>query len=100
MMPGLPERLLTPSTSCSRRGALKMAKRLTRKEILSRLRATVGEGKPIVAAGSSAGIIAKCAELGGADLIMVYSSGRERLKGLQTNIVENSTAVTLEMFDE
>ena len=77
-----------------------MAKRLTRKEILSRLRATVGEGKPIVAAGSSAGIIAKCAELGGADLIMVYSSGRERLRGRQTSIVENSNEETLKMYDE
>ena len=77
-----------------------MAKRFSRSEILARLRRTIKKGKPIVAAGCSAGIIAKCAELGGADLIMVYSSGRERLKGLQTNIVENSNAVTLEMFDE
>jgi len=77
-----------------------MAKRFTRKEILSRLNKTIKEGKPIVAAGSSAGIIAKCAELGGADLIMVYSSGRERLRGLQTNIVENSNEETLKMFQE
>ena len=77
-----------------------MAKRLTRKEILRRLRVTIREGKPIVAAGSSAGIIAKCAELGGADLIMVYSSGRERLRGRQTSIVENSNEETLKMYDE
>ncbi len=77
-----------------------MAKRCTRKEILQRLQKTIGEKKPIVAAGSSAGIIAKCAELGGADLIMVYSSGRERLRGRQTNIVENSNEETLKMFDE
>ena len=77
-----------------------MAKKLTRKEILKRLNRTIKEGRPIVAAGSSAGIIAKCAELGGADLIMVYSSGRERLRGLQTNIVENSNEETLKMFQE
>src|SRR4030042_1305357 len=77
-----------------------MGKMFIRSKILAILRKTVREGKPIVAAGCSAGIIAKCAELGGADLVMVYSSGRERLKGLQTNIVENSNAVTLEMFDE
>jgi predicted TIM-barrel enzyme len=77
-----------------------MGGRFERSEILARLRDTIRQGKPVVAAGCSAGIIAKCAELGGADLIMVYSSGRERLKGLQTNIVENSNAVTLEMFDE
>jgi predicted TIM-barrel enzyme len=75
-----------------------MAKKFTRKEILRRLNKTIKERKPIVAAGSSAGIIAKCAELGGADLIMVYSSGRERLRGLQTNIVENSNEETLKMF--
>jgi predicted TIM-barrel enzyme len=77
-----------------------MAKKFTRKEILRRLNKTIKERKPIVAAGSSAGIIAKCAELGGADLIMVYSSGRERLRGLQTNIVENSNEETLKMFQE
>lgn len=77
-----------------------MAKRYARQEILKRLKKTIKERKPIVAAGSSAGIIAKCAELGGADLIMVYSSGRERLRGRQTNIVENSNEETLKMFDE
>lgn len=77
-----------------------MGQRLTRKEILSRLRKTIREGKPIISAGSSAGIIAKCAELGGADLLMVYSSGRERLRGLQTSIIENSNSETLKMFGE
>ena len=77
-----------------------MGRRFSRAEILARLRKTIEEGKPIIAAGSSAGIIAKCAELGGADLIMVYSSGRARLRGLQTTIYENSNAITLEMFEE
>jgi predicted TIM-barrel enzyme len=77
-----------------------MGQRFTREEILRRLRKTSEEGKPIIAAGSSAGIIAKCAELGGADLIMVYSSGKARLRGFQTTMVENSNAVTLEMFEE
>lgn len=77
-----------------------MGKRYTRAEILERLTKTIDEGRPILAAGCSAGIIAKCAELGGADLIMVYSSGRTRLKGLQTSFVKDSNAVTLEMYDE
>jgi len=77
-----------------------MGQRFTREEILRRLRKTSEEGKPIIAAGSSAGIIAKCAELGGADLIMVYSSGKARIRGLQTTLVEDSNAVTLEMFEE
>jgi len=77
-----------------------MGKRFTREEILERLNKTIQEGKPIIAAGCSAGIIAKSAELGGADLIMVYSSGKSRLQGLQTTMVKNSNAVTLEMFQE
>lgn len=58
------------------------------------------EGKPILAAGCSAGIIAKCAELGGADLIVVYSTGLSRLRGLQTTLIPNSNAITLQMFEE
>ena len=77
-----------------------MGKRFTREEIIRRLRKTSEEGKPIIAAGSSAGIIAKCAELGGADLIMVYSSGKARIRGFQTTMVENSNAVTLGMYEE
>jgi predicted TIM-barrel enzyme len=46
------------------------------------------------------GLIAKCAELGGADLIMVYSSGRSRIRGLQTTLEENSNAITLGMYEE
>jgi len=77
-----------------------MGKRFAREEIIRRLRKTSEEGKPIIAAGSSVGIIAKCAELGGADLIMVYSSGKARIRGFQTTIVENSNTVTLEMYEE
>lgn len=77
-----------------------MGPRITRDEILGRLRRTIESGRPIVAAGCSAGIIAKCAELGGADLIMVYSSGKARLRGEQTTFVENSNAVTLDMYQE
>lgn len=77
-----------------------MGRRFTREEIIERLKKVIAQKKPIIAAGSSAGIIAKCAELGGADLIMVYSSGLARIKGLQTNIVEHSNKVTLGMFKE
>ena len=59
----------------------------TRTEILDRLHATLAEGRPIVGAGCSAGIVAKSAELGGADFIVVYSTGRSRIMGLPTNIV-------------
>jgi predicted TIM-barrel enzyme len=55
---------------------------------------------PIVAAGCSAGIIAKSAERGGADLIVVYSTGLSRIRGHKTTTVAESNKVTLQMYDE
>ncbi len=54
---------------------------MTRKETLSRLRDQVARGIPIIGAGAGTGISAKCEELGGADLIIIYSSGRFRMAG-------------------
>jgi predicted TIM-barrel enzyme len=72
----------------------------TRTEILDRLHASIAAGRPIVGAGCSAGIVAKSAELGGADFIVVYSTGRSRIMGLPTTQIGHSNTVTLEMFDE
>ena len=77
-----------------------MAKKFTRRQILERLEKNIDEGKPIIGAGCSAGIIAKCAEIGGADLIIVYSTGKSRLMGLPTTRLGDSNAVTLDMFEE
>jgi predicted TIM-barrel enzyme len=54
---------------------------LTRKDYLERLHAAVAAGIPIVGAGAGTGISAKCAEAGGADLIIIYNSGRYRMAG-------------------
>jgi predicted TIM-barrel enzyme len=54
---------------------------MTREEALARLRAQVAAGKPIVGAGAGTGLSAKCAEAGGADLIIIYNSGRYRMAG-------------------
>ena len=72
----------------------------TRTSILERLRKTIAEGRPIVAAGSSVGIVARAAERGGADLIIVYSTGKTRIWGLPTTPLLHSNPVTLEMYDE
>lgn len=77
-----------------------MAKKSARRQILERLEKNIDEGKPIIGAGCSAGIIAKCAEIGGADLIIVYSTGKSRLMGLPTTRLGDSNAVTLGMFEE
>jgi predicted TIM-barrel enzyme len=53
----------------------------TRKEVLARLDAQVKAGKPIVGCGAGTGISAKFAEAGGADLIIIYNSGRYRMAG-------------------
>ena len=54
---------------------------LSRSEILRRVRAEVAAGRPVVGCGAGTGISAKCAEAGGADLIIIYNSGRYRMAG-------------------
>jgi predicted TIM-barrel enzyme len=54
---------------------------MKRQEALERLRAEVTKGRPIIGAGAGTGLSAKCAEAGGADLIIIYNSGRYRMAG-------------------
>lgn len=54
---------------------------ITRAEALQNLHAQVAAGKPIIGCGAGTGISAKCAEAGGADLIIIYNSGRYRMAG-------------------
>ena len=53
----------------------------TRDECLARLRAQLAAGRLIIGGGAGTGISAKCAELGGIDLIIIYNSGRFRMAG-------------------
>ncbi len=55
--------------------------RYTRQQVLERLRAQRDAGRAIVGAGAGTGISAKFAEVGGADLIIIYNSGRYRMAG-------------------
>src|SRR6266446_3411528 len=50
-------------------------------EARRRLRATVKSGGVLIGAGAGTGLSAKCAEAGGADLIVIYNSGRYRMAG-------------------
>src|SRR5512134_37746 len=54
---------------------------IPRKELLKRLNAQAEAGRPIVGCGAGTGISAKFAEIGGADLIIIYNSGRYRMAG-------------------
>jgi predicted TIM-barrel enzyme len=53
----------------------------TKQEVRDRLQATVDQNKAIIAAGAGTGISAKFIEKGGADLIIIYNSGRFRMSG-------------------
>ena len=57
------------------------AMKFTREEVLRRLRSQIAKGRPVVGAGAGTGISAKFAEEGGADLIIIYNSGRFRMAG-------------------
>jgi predicted TIM-barrel enzyme len=46
-----------------------------------RILATAARGDLLVGAGAGTGLSAKCAEAGGADLIIIYNSGRFRMAG-------------------
>jgi predicted TIM-barrel enzyme len=55
--------------------------RIERKELLERFRSMIAHKEPIVGAGAGTGLSAKCEEAGGADLIIIYNSGRYRMAG-------------------
>jgi len=54
---------------------------ISRREIIKRLKAQTKAGQPIVGCGAGTGISAKFAEAGGADIIIIYNSGRYRMAG-------------------
>lgn len=73
----------------------------TRAEVLQRLREKLATGHIIVGAGAGTGISAKFAEQGGADLLLVFNSGRYRMHGLGSlsglMAYGDANAVALEM---
>jgi predicted TIM-barrel enzyme len=54
---------------------------MDRSACLERWKASCAAGRTIIGAGAGTGISAKCAEAGGADLIIIYNSGRYRMAG-------------------
>jgi len=77
-----------------------MSRRFSREEILERLRKTIAMGKPILVACCGAGILAKCAEVGGADIIMTACTSKSRLMGLPTTPLGNPNQDMLSLFEE
>ena len=75
-----------------------------RERVLARLRRSIEAGKPIVGAGAGTGISAKFEEQGGADLIIIYNSGRFRMAGRGSLAglmpYKDANAIVLEMAGE
>src|ERR1700681_3324780 len=69
-----------------------------------RLKATIDDGGVIIGAGAGTGLSAKCAEAGGADLIIIYNSGRYRMAGRGSLAgmmpYGDANAIVLEMGNE
>lgn len=55
--------------------------KLTRTEVLANFKKQVDAGKILVGVGAGTGITAKSSEAGGADMLIIYNSGRYRMAG-------------------
>ncbi|OJJ73950.1 hypothetical protein ASPBRDRAFT_174913 [Aspergillus brasiliensis CBS 101740] len=81
-----------------------MPRPTTRQEVLARLRKTIADGSIIIGAGAGIGLSAKFIEKGGADLILVYNSGRFRMAGRGSLAgmmpYSDANAVVVEMSNE
>ena len=55
--------------------------RMTRCEIMEMFKKEVREGRILVGVGAGTGITAKCSEKAGADMLIIYNSGRFRMAG-------------------
>ncbi len=77
---------------------------MTGNEARARLRQTLTGGGSIIGAGAGTGLSAKCAEAGGADLIIIYNSGRYRMagRGSLAGLMPygDANAIVLEMANE
>lgn len=53
----------------------------TRKEVLDTFKKRIADGQVLVGVGAGTGITAKSSEAGGADMLIIYNSGRYRMAG-------------------
>lgn len=75
-----------------------------REAVLENLQKQIAGGIPVIGAGAGTGISAKFEEEGGADLIVIYNSGRFRMagRGSLSGLLpfKDANAVVMEMADE
>jgi predicted TIM-barrel enzyme len=55
--------------------------RFERKALLEKFNGMIARKEPIIGGGAGTGLSAKCEEMGGIDLIVIYNSGRYRMAG-------------------
>jgi predicted TIM-barrel enzyme len=77
-----------------------MIKTFKAEEVRQRLKRTNEEGRPILVACCGNGLIAKCAALAGADIIMTACTSKSRLMGLPTTIMGNVNPDMLKLCSE
>jgi len=77
-----------------------MGKTFSVDEINERVANTIASGLPVIGASASAGLIAKAAEDGGADFIVLYSTGLSRVMGQETRLIGDANTVTYAMHEE
>lgn len=79
-----------------------MGKQFNRDEILERFKGSIKNGRPLLAACTGTGLVAKSVEIGGADVIMLINVSAARHKGLSSLAVqkENPVDVVKAMFTE
>ncbi len=77
---------------------------VSRTDALANIHQSIAEGRPIIGAGAGTGLSAKCAERGGADIIIIYNSGRYRMAGRSSMAgmlsYGDANAIVLEMASE
>lgn len=75
----------------------------SRAQILDDLRGQITRQRSILAVGAGNGLVARCAEVAGADLLVVYNSGYFRLNGLPSFVgnlpVGDANALMLELSE-
>ena len=76
-------------------------RRTPAEDVRERLAGTLAAGMPVIGAGAGTGLSAKAAVRGGADLILVYNSGRFRMAGVGSNAgtlpLGDANAIVMEM---
>lgn len=77
---------------------------MNRSEALGQFRNTLSAGQSLIGAGAGTGLSAKCSEIGGADLLIVYNSGRYRMAGRGSSAgllpYGDANAIVMEMAGE